>query len=114
MEKKFTKGEWCTKGSLIYCGEKAIGSTFYARKTDETRLSGESWLDMRKRTAAQREVDTKIEPEANAKLMAAAPEMLDVLISIVHDYEGDGMEGMRARDEVFYRLAQQAIKKATE
>ena len=89
METKFTKGEWYSKGSLIYCGDKAIGSTFFARNTNETKLDGESWLDMRKRTAEQREIDTKIEPEANAKLFAASPVLFKAVEGFVRDFETD-------------------------
>ena len=50
---------------------------------------------------------------ANAKLIAAAPELLEACKQIVHDYELDGMEGMETRDVVFYKICKEAIKKAT-
>lgn len=45
---------------------------------DETRAPGESWLDMRKRIAPEIAAREK-ECAANAKLTAAAPELLEAL-----------------------------------
>lgn len=52
------------------------------------------------------------ETNANAQLIAAAPELLEACIEVVKGYEGDGMENMQARDEVFYKICKEAINKA--
>jgi hypothetical protein len=48
------------------------------RTIDETRLQNESWLDMRNRTAQDR-ADLSEEVKSNARLIAAAPELLEAL-----------------------------------
>jgi hypothetical protein len=46
-------------------------------------------------------------------LIAAAPDLLEACKTVVSGYEGDGMEQMGHRDEVFYRYCKEAIAKAT-
>ena len=82
METKFTKGEWKTKANGVFVDNKLLITCWHARDTDEEREPGESWLDMRKRTAPEREINNEIEPKANAKLIAAAPEMFNALIQL--------------------------------
>jgi hypothetical protein len=55
-----------------------------------------------------------VEQIANAKIIAAAAELLEACMQVVNDYETDGMEGMRNRDKIFYEICKSAIKKATE
>lgn len=62
---------------------------------------------------------TKEEAEANAKLMASAPELLKVLQSYVNDFESDYVVSdgriVDNPQEIFiynYKLAKEAIKKA--
>ena len=50
--------------------------------------------------------------EANARLIAAAPDLLEACLTVVNGYETDGMEGMGNRDEVFYKFCKAAIAKA--
>ena len=52
------------------------------------------------------------EIEANMKLIAAAPELLEVLLQFIHSVEHEGVIEGRVVDAV--RNAKEAIKKATE
>lgn len=82
METKHTKGEWtteeCSNGGLIVC----LGDT-------------KDWKSQR----------IQIANKANAKLIASAPELLDILINAVKNNNIKGLD---------YSLAIDAIKKATE
>jgi hypothetical protein len=82
---KFTKGEW--RVELSKHGNIESAMVFYPHgfltsanviKNDESRLEGESWVAMRKRTAAQRKAN-ELESIANMHLIAAAPDMYDAL-----------------------------------
>lgn len=53
--------------------------------------------------------ETPEEAEANAKLIAAAPELLEACMTVVNGYEGGGIDM-----NIFYEECNQAIKKATE
>lgn len=115
MENKFTPGPWFfdEKAIAVYADGKCIVTCWHARKTDETQLEGESWLDMRRRTDQQREIDQKLEPLANAKLIAAAPELLEALkmiLALLDENEGSASWYLRKH----YDQINNAIKKATE
>jgi len=83
-EAKFTKGGWHAKPNEK--DETAI-QVFYPHgfltssgviKVDDTKLAGESWIDMRERTKPLRE-SARIESNANMHLIATAPEMYEML-----------------------------------
>ena len=113
---KHTKGEWVLDDRFIRCNGKAIASAWFTGNPDdlEDRLEGESWLDMRHRTEPQRELITKTEPNANAKLIAAAPDLLKALTSAYHallilvDINGD------VGYPELIKQCTEAIKKATK
>lgn len=99
---KFTKGEW--RVELTKYGNIESAMVFYPHgfltaanviENDESRLEGESWLSMRKRTAAQRKAN-ELESIANMHLISAAPNMrqeLTLYISLLDDLIEDGMIG---------------------
>lgn len=96
METKFTKGEWKTTiaelKDFFLC---AVGSI-------ET-----------KRVICHTNIDYKMTSEeckANAKLIAAAPDLLDSCIELFEYYKSECL----IPNLVVLKKAQQAIKKATE
>ena len=107
MKKKFSQGEWTSKRTLIKCnGELVAYTATLIDRVDETRLDGESWLDMRHRTNAERLACSE-EEMANAKLIAAAPSLLEALISLYESLpDGYASECLP--------MVRKAIKKATE
>lgn len=80
-----TRGPWFitnkpeSLGVIAHTGG-CIAFTAIPRKVNQEREEGESWLDMRDRTQAERE-SVKQEEAANARLIAAAPELLEELES---------------------------------
>ena len=89
MERKFTKGEW------------GVNS---ANKSEVNTFNGIAIADCSKSLMI-----TNDEKEANAKLIAAAPEMFNALCEIYHDKEtlSDLFDSQR-------ELVEKALKKATE
>ena len=117
METKHTKGEWVqvNKSQIFnenHHGILAFTGFNYDSDQVEVRDEGESWLSMRKRTE---EVRVKAEEEqlANAKLIAAAPDLLEACMAI-KDYFTDPnlVNDLQINDEL--DIVQEAIKKATE
>ena len=84
MEFKGTKGEWRVKHDTthIECNNEIISIGGYLREYDDTQLDGDSWLAMRQRTTKDRQ-DILDEQLANAKLIAAAPELLKALQAVL-------------------------------
>lgn len=87
MKKKFTEGEW-----FVSNYDQIVAMPSQCKITN--RVSG--W--------------NSEEAKANAKLIAAAPELLDALISLVNgclsESDSDRVKSLR--------MAKEAIKKATE
>lgn len=110
-EFEFTKGEWGNYGTLIKCNGEVLGftSTLKAR-VDETRLKRESLLSMMDRIRKDR-LKCDDEENANANLMASAPDLLYALIDLVEivDNLPENKSILTALDN-----AKKAIDKATK
>lgn len=91
MEKKFTKGEWKSDGLTIHSGDNVICSMY-----DDDGVFENS--------------------EANAKLIKAAPELLESLVNILQNFKSciAGGNGELETDKEDIERAEAAIKKATE
>lgn len=120
MNTKFTPGPWqlkqnenCKRKDLQVWTKHGymVGTTVI--KVDETRLDGESWLDMRERTEEKRE-QAKEEANANVALIACAPDMykaIEDLIGILETevFERYGDPGLLDGDAAEYK---QLLKRA--
>lgn len=90
---KHTPGPWSVSNKYGSKGAVAHASGFIAfptmpREASEDRIDGESWLDMRTRTQPDRDaIDS--EKEANARLIAAAPDMLQALKQMLDAFHHD-------------------------
>lgn len=105
MEFKGTKGKWMVSDTIISCNNVPLASAFtLTSRVDESRLTDESWLDMRKRTELLR-IECQVEQKSNALLISKAPEMLEMLEYFVEK------DMLSAYGEA---LANQLIKEATE
>lgn len=82
-----TKGPWVAdlSGPRIMCGDALIVSVWNVGKVDQERIGGESWLDMRNRIAPELRA-SEATAEANAHLIAAAPDMLEALKQVLDAY----------------------------
>ena len=106
-EFKGTKGEWKIKHSVNNLAFNIIG-TIHGGRYKVARVPYH--IDVK--FSSELNDKEKLEAEHNAKLIAAAPDLLDACMTVVSGYEGDGMEQMGARDEVFYKYCKLAINKA--
>lgn len=132
METKFTKGNWELRERGITCNSKLIITCWYTKKIDDEPLEGESWLDCRERTKEDRRIHYEVEPQANAKLVAAAPDMYEALLRLIEemqnlieftseqgiidwdsDWDSDWMNGVKDIKDAKTN-AIKAIEKATE
>jgi hypothetical protein len=128
METKFTKGNWELHEGRIKCNGKLIITCWYTKKIDEEPLEGESWLDFRERTKEDRKIHYEIEPQANAKLVSAAPDMYESLLRLVEEvqnlieftseqgfinWEDETLTGVINMKSA-KKMAIEALKKATE
>lgn len=106
-----TRGPWFitnkpeSLGVIAHTGG-CIAFTAIPRKVNQEREEGESWLDMRDRTQAERE-SVKQEEAANARLIAAAPELLEALQFFVAPFAG-----LEVVPDGFIAKARAAIAKA--
>ena len=118
---KHTPAPWFVLGDdKVGCVSGFVAfMTCNPRTIDETRLQNESWLDMRNRTAQDR-ADLSEEVKSNARLIAAAPELLEALkgavaelLAVVNSLNAEQMP--HDGDEFHERLnaAIAAIAKAT-
>ncbi len=86
---KFTKGEWSVVidngNAKVYCPHGFLTSANVI-KIDDSRLDGESWIEMRDRTSIARE-RAKVESNANMHLISAAPEMYEMIQSDIASLE---------------------------
>ena len=73
-EAKFTPGPW----DISKVGYIHKNGVMHPLSVDESRLEGESWIAMRKRLAPEFG-EREAEAEANAHLIAAAPELYEAL-----------------------------------
>lgn len=101
MENKFTKGEWyvhtdqISNTSYIKTKEKVLGHIYQEDESEDEEYNSGS--------------PTSEEAEANAKLIAAAPELLEALIKAREHIWASGEIDRRTLSEI-----DEAIKKATE
>lgn len=112
MEFKGTKENWINKNGLIYSkytNQFLASACTLVGRVCEDRLDGESWLDMRSRTKSERE-ECDNEAQANAKLIASAPEMLEMLKNMREAILSEDYVRMLAESQKSNEL----IKKATE
>lgn len=86
-EAKFTKGEWrveiVNRDAKVYYPHGFLTSANII-KIDDSKLDGESWLEMRDRTRPLRKA-AKVESNANMHLIAAAPELYELLEKIANE-----------------------------
>lgn len=86
---KFTPGPWRRDEHHVKLGDRLICFAAYPREMPDehqNRQDGESWLDARIRLAPERAAIVA-ESEANAALIAAAPDLYSALASIVAAHE---------------------------
>ena len=76
---KFTKGEWLVKiedGNAKVFYPHGFLTSANVIKVDDSRLDGESWIDMRERTKPARDTADD-ESNANMHLIATSPDMYE-------------------------------------
>ena len=115
---KHTPGPWLQKSASITSANGwPIAFASYTERmpdTNEEREPGESWLDASNRLKTERDrIESKM--EANARLIAAAPELLEALGTLLNRLEGIGGEHVTGMEGVDADLmkANAAIAKAT-
>ena len=105
METKHTKGEWYWFWNGYYFeirGTEALSpniSVTIISKKDHPNFD-------------DNDICEKPEAESNAKLIAAAPDLLHAAIFYIENFEKDDPQGMTG--EAIYHNLKDAIKKATE
>lgn len=106
---KFTEGPWILKQNDRCLSKDLQVWTKHGYLTgttvipiDETRLDGESWIEMRRRTDGDRQ-KSREEENANVALIAAAPDMYEMLQKILismecfHGVDTDEIEQLLAK-----------------
>ncbi len=110
MENKFTKGEWkqCCKDTnphFVFADEYTTVCRMMVNDPENEDYD------------KLQETITKEQLIANAKLISAAPDMFDALITFVENVDfwiESGISANRETSEMIYNKAKEAIKKATE
>ena len=102
METKHTKGNW----EIEYTNEVESHLDVFLRSQDGGRAIG--WLYSKSLNSYEDEF------KANAKLIASAPEMLEVLIDIRNWYEENQEKYLKEYTPVCFSKALSVIQKATE
>lgn len=131
FEFKGTKEKWYlsdSKGGVKCDSVKGLllkAWSVYNSEEVEQRIDGESWIDMRDRTAPIRE-EKEVETKANALLISKAPEMLEELKETVTDLKilrgnileslkkDHQWEGMVEIVDKWISRKEQLLKKATD
>lgn len=101
METKFTKGEW---GKSRYGDGNVI-----AKVNDQERLVA-NCMGYSTNTDKGEHVAENL---ANAKLIAAAPDLLKVCCLVLDEWHSK-TSNMYKKEPIFVQLAREAIRKATE
>ena len=124
MENQITKGKFEVDDKNVFVGEKLMVTCWFTEKIDETRLEGESWLDMRERTKEHRIRTTEIEPHNNAILVAETfnvtqetgktPRQLADENKMLLEALKDCLEGVKELQSDYQDGWRPNIKKATE
>lgn len=119
MTHSYTPGPWeisTTFGSIgaIKHRDGFIAFPCSPRSVNEDRINGESWMGMRARTKLDRDAVSN-EQNANARLIAAAPELLGALQAlddyVCNNLSSDYPTGVDVDHDAF-KAARAAIAKA--
>jgi len=103
MKPKHTEGPWSISENSYEIISKELNSVTRVAICLNNFKLGDSIETTLKRIS---------ESHANAKLIVAAPELLEVCIRIVESYEMKELKGMSKRDLEFYEICKGAINKA--
>ena len=98
MSAKHTPGPWLTDRGNVHTGQ--IATIHHCLNNDWVEIWTDKWAETGLGEGEQ---------EANARLIAAAPELLDALTEIVAAADGDGWKQLDAT----FAAARAAIAKAT-
>lgn len=99
MKAKHTPGPWGKRGNTVHKGKLRIATASYALKTSSLFLNGIC-------------IANQEEAEANAKLIAAAPEMIEALMDIV-DAQNNPKRTLASLNAAI-KKSEDVIKKATK
>jgi hypothetical protein len=110
---KHTDGPWIDGPQGIRHAKGFIAFTSAPREVPDACESGEGWLDMRRRTQPARDA-VAAEQKANARLIAAAPEMFEALQKLIDCCDdSDGAQYGTLGTSFVRSIATAAIAKAT-
>ena len=117
MSTQHTPGPWSHSkgGKVVSANGWLLASAWHVAKmpdANDDRLDGESWLDARARQQPERD-RIEAEMDANARLIAAAPEMLSALRKAVVMLAGVCVHSPELSPHETYEAVSAAIAKAT-